>query len=127
IKKHKEVLFGIRPEDMEVLPTASGADIEAVVKVVEPLGAQTQLHVDIGGHGRTITTADATDDDDNATIGGSRLTAVTGPEDKYQIGDKIYLKVNLNKAHFFDMKTEASLFYKGEYSADKYRAAAHKD
>lgn len=85
----KEVILGIRPEDIQASNLAQQAypnqTIEAEVVVSELLGAETMLYLK----------ADSTEF-------ASRVEA----RDFRNPGEKITVALNLNKSHFFDAQTE---------------------
>lgn len=85
----KEVILGIRPEDIQSSNLAQQAypnqTIEAEVVVSELLGAETMLYLRAG-----------------STEFVSRVEA----RDFRNPGEKITVALNLNKSHFFDAQTE---------------------
>lgn len=85
----KEVILGIRPEDIQASNLAQQAypnqTIEAKVVVSELLGAETMLYLKAG-----------------STEFVSRVEA----RDFRNPGEKITVALNLNKSHFFDAQTE---------------------
>ncbi len=86
----KEVFFGIRPEDIEEhegdpLP---GSTLQATVDVTEPMGADTMLYLESGGH-TLIARAK----------GYRHLTP----------GQQVQLALDMSKAHIFDGQSEESL------------------
>ncbi|KRO24171.1 ABC transporter ATP-binding protein [Lactococcus lactis] len=85
----KEVILGIRPEDIQASNLAQQAypnqTIEAEVVVSEILGAETMLYLRAG-----------------STEFVSRVEA----RDFRNPGEKITVALNLNKSHFFDAQTE---------------------
>ncbi|MFC4651942.1 ABC transporter ATP-binding protein [Lactococcus nasutitermitis] len=85
----KDVILGIRPEDISATNIAQQAypnsKVEAEVVVSELLGAETMLYLRTG-----------------STEFVSRVEA----RDFREPGEKITLTLNLNKAHFFDNETE---------------------
>ncbi|MGM9885747.1 MAG: ABC transporter ATP-binding protein [Lactococcus sp.] len=85
----KEVILGIRPEDIQSSNLAQQAypnqNVEAEVVVSELLGAETMLYLKAG-----------------STEFVSRVEA----RDFRNPGEKITVALNLNKAHFFDVETE---------------------
>jgi len=88
----QEVVFGIRPEDIEEhggdpLP---GATIHASVDVTEPMGADTMLYLESGGH-TLIARAK----------GYRHLTP----------GQEVQLALDMSKAHIFDGQSEESLSF----------------
>jgi multiple sugar transport system ATP-binding protein len=82
----RKLIFGIRPEDVVV---ASGTDgrptFEAVVEVVEPLGAEILLDM---------------------RAGTDTLTARVEPHLVVRVKDRIRLALAEDKMHFFDPETE---------------------
>ena len=87
----KTVTFGIRPEDMRENPTQTfvpGSSITANVEVVEPMGSEIYLYLDIAG--KSIT---------------ARVKSNYEPEvNKLHIIDFI-----MEKAHYFDGTTERAI------------------
>lgn len=85
----KDVIFGIRPEDIhdEPLVTEStpGGVAEAEITVAELLGAETILYV---------------------TFGQDEFIAKVGVNQVYEAGEKVELAFNVSKGHFFDKETE---------------------
>ena len=88
----KEIIFGIRPEDVtselvarEAYPNAT---VEAEVNVAELLGAETMLYVKIG-HDEFAARVDA--------------------RDFHNPGEKVTLTFNVAKGHFFDVTTEKAI------------------
>jgi multiple sugar transport system ATP-binding protein len=88
----KEVVFGLRPEDLydKLFVTEAPADstVTASVEVVEPLGSETYLHVKAGRH---------------ALI--ARVNAQAKPE----VNQDVDLVFDMGKAHFFDRDTEQAI------------------
>ena len=82
--------FGIRPEDIAVLPPGAQAPvaIEAQVTMVEPLGAEFLLSFALNGHEMT------------AKIAGRALPSV---------GESLRFAFNMGHAHVFDAATGRSL------------------
>ncbi|WP_057490995.1 ABC transporter ATP-binding protein [Streptococcus orisasini] len=88
----KEVIFGIRPEDISsrqlVHETYPEASVRAEVLVSELLGAETILYVRLGSH---------------------EFTARVDARDFHQPGDQVQLTFNVAKGHFFDVETEEAI------------------
>lgn len=84
----KEVIMGIRPEDISASILAEeaypDAQIDAEVTVSELLGAETMLYL---------------------KAGDAELVSRVEARDFRQPGEKITVTLNLNKAHFFDKDT----------------------
>ncbi len=87
--KDKEVIMGIRPEDIHddknILQTYPNAQVKFKVDVAELLGSETNIFAKVGKHD-VIAKVDARTD--------------------IHIGDDITLGFDMNKIHFFDMETE---------------------
>ena len=62
--------------------------ITASVEVVEPLGSELHLYV---------------------STSKNQLIARVPPRKESQVGDSVYLKVDVSKLHVFDQETEASI------------------
>ena len=81
-----DVLIGIRPHDIEVTPLGDG-DAAATVEVVEALGAQTTVHVNVQG-------------------AGNELARVMVPSSHaVRTGDRIGLRLRRDRLHLFDQAT----------------------
>ncbi|MFA5014087.1 MAG: sn-glycerol-3-phosphate ABC transporter ATP-binding protein UgpC [Actinomycetota bacterium] len=93
IKNHdlagKEIVIGIRPEDLEdsnFIENASKSNtITANIEVTEPMGAEIYVYIDVDG---------------------ILVTARVNPRSNYKSGDKGTLHVDIDKIHMFDKKTE---------------------
>jgi len=87
--KGKDVVVGIRPEDLEDSAFIEGASdsntITADVEVTEPMGAEIYVYVDING---------------------VLMTARVTPKSNLKSGDQAKLAVDLEMIHLFDKKTE---------------------
>ena len=88
----KEIVFGIRPEDLQAeqiaLETSPNTVIRADIEVAELTGADSILHLK-----------------SNET----EITAVVDARDHHQPGTQIDVAVNMNKARFFDKDTEKAI------------------
>ena len=83
----KPMLLGIRPEDIEVAqstgrPEESVASFPAIVDIVEPMGAETNLYLQTGAH----------------TVVCRSQRAF----DHREAGHRLQFEMNLKKAHLFD-------------------------
>lgn len=85
----KEIIFGIRPEDIHseqiVLEASPEATVHAEVVVSELLGAETMLYT---------------------KIGNTEFISKVDARDYHRPGEMIDLAFNINKGHFFDKETE---------------------
>lgn len=85
----KEIIFGIRPEDVQseqiFLDSHPSSIVKSEVVVSELLGAETMLY---------------------SKVGDTEFIARVDARDYHQPGDIVELGFNMNKAHFFDVETE---------------------
>jgi multiple sugar transport system ATP-binding protein len=85
----KQLVFGIRPEDLDYLEAEKpGTTIKANVGVIEPLGAEIHVYVNTSSH---------------------QLIARVSPNVKLEVGKEVYLFPHLEKAVFFDIETELAI------------------
>ena len=85
----RQVLFGIRPEDLEYVEgPREGETFSAKVEVVEPLGSEILLYVSTSKH---------------------QLTVKLPPRFEVKVGDTVNLKIAMDKVHFFDIETEKAI------------------
>ena len=84
----KDVVLGIRPEDLEVATfsrkegKAAGVGFPAIVDIVEPMGAETNLYLQTGAHTLTCRSQ--------------------GAFDHREAGRRLQFEMNVAKAHLFD-------------------------
>jgi len=92
---NKDVVLGFRPEDVHdeerLLEEYKDAKANFTVDVAELLGAETNIHITIGGH---------------------NIIAKVNARDDLGIGDKVDLAINMSKSHFFDPESELRLLEK---------------
>jgi len=84
------VIMGVRPEDLEV---ANGSDppglcFEALVEVVERLGAESLLDLQVGEQ---------------------TMVAAVEPNLRAKRGDKLRFALRPERLHFFDTNSEAAI------------------
>ena len=88
----KEVIFGVRPEDLhdeeQYISAYPDATIEATVEVTEMLGAETYLYLKVMDY---------------------NFTARVDPRSTAKPGDVIKLGVDVNRIHIFDKETEVAI------------------
>jgi len=91
--KGREVIFGIRPEDIHssefTPPDILESELTATVDVTELMGNEIFLYL--------------------LTKDGKQAIARVDPRTRCEIGDELTLAVNMANAHIFDPKTELSL------------------
>lgn len=84
----REVVYGIRPEDIEADDGTGGWPLPATVDVVEYLGNELQVH---------------------ASVNGSKFVARLPTKVQAEVGHRLPLRIQLDSAHIFDVKTEEAL------------------
>ncbi len=88
----KDIIFGIRPEDVQDTVTVTDANpahtIEVKVEVSEPMGAETYLYL---------------------TTGASNFIARVRPTDRFDSGQAVKVTLKMEAAHLFDAATEQVL------------------
>jgi multiple sugar transport system ATP-binding protein len=82
----RAVILGLRPEDIsEAVRSPSGPGCEVKVELVEPMGAETYLHL---------------------TTGATNFIARVKPLNRYTQGQFVSVFLDLTKAHCFDPATQ---------------------
>ena len=88
-----KLIFGIRPEDINMEPafleTFPESVLTAKISVSELLGAESHLY---------------------CAVGGSEFVAKVDARDHMNTGSSIKLGFDLNKAHYFDAETDDNIF-----------------
>lgn len=88
----KQVIFGIRPEDIydKLFASEASSDntVKAVVEIVEPMGAEVYLYV---------------------KVGKSPLIARVGGHDKPEVNQDLDMVFDMSKVHFFNKDTEEAI------------------
>jgi multiple sugar transport system ATP-binding protein len=101
------VVFGIRPEDVEVLDISGVGSITTRVERREALGAEILVHlsvVDAKGDNAVVV------NDSGAVVARpTRLVAKMGPRSGVAVGDHLEVHLNPDHFHFFDADTGLSL------------------
>jgi ABC-type sugar transport system ATPase subunit len=101
------VVFGIRPEDVEVLEGSSADALTTRVERREALGAEILVHlsmVDAEGDNAIVV------NDAGAVVARPmRLVAKMGPRSGVAVGDHLSVRLNRDHFHFFDADSGDSL------------------
>ncbi len=86
---NKEIIFGIRPEDVQDSQGLTNANpahtIEVAVEVSEPMGSETYLYL---------------------TSGATNFIARVHPTDRFETGQSVKVTLKMGSAHLFDATTE---------------------
>ena len=87
----KEVVFGVRPEDIAVHSPGNGCDstISAKAEVVELLGSEIFAHLTCGIH--------------------TMVARMAVPEDLFSVGQMIQLDFKMAKTHVFDKDSSLTI------------------
>jgi multiple sugar transport system ATP-binding protein len=89
---NREIVFGIRPEDIHDSRLAPDLQVRSRaqfdVEVVEPMGSEVYLHL---------------------TRGSEPVIARLNSQPEYTVGGNIEVIFNMEKAHFFDTETEQAI------------------
>jgi multiple sugar transport system ATP-binding protein len=86
----KDVLFGIRPEDLSYTEKPEeGKSLTGKVEVVEPLGAEIMVYVSTAQHPSIIVRVP--------------------PHLQFRVGDTVSFNPQMDKIHFFDFETEKAI------------------
>jgi multiple sugar transport system ATP-binding protein len=119
----REIVLGIRPEDMEDASLVSGpegARISAVLDIREDMGAEVYAHFGVGAPPvRTQAVAEAVGEEaleatrEQARKRGSLFVARLDSATRAREGEPIELAVKTKRLHFFDPDTGAAI-YAGE-------------
>ncbi len=88
IEDRTQVVFGIRPEDLEWSDDTPNETITATVGVVEPLGAETHVYINTTKY---------------------QMVAKVDPHILPEVGSSVYMKPNQDKVILFDLETELAL------------------
>jgi multiple sugar transport system ATP-binding protein len=101
------VVFGVRPEDIEVLDHPGSDSLSTKVERREALGAEILVHlslVDAGGNNAFVV------NDSGAVVSRpTTLVAKMGPRSGVSVGDQLDVRLNPDHFHFFDAYTGVSL------------------
>jgi len=84
----KEVILGIRSEDVELVQGVDrprGSRFQGVVDVIEPMGAETYFYVQTGAH----------------TI----VSRSEGSVDHSETGHRLQFEIDMNRVHLFDQES----------------------
>ncbi|MBN1519673.1 MAG: sn-glycerol-3-phosphate ABC transporter ATP-binding protein UgpC [Spirochaetales bacterium] len=84
----KELVFGIRPEDLPYDEKGASSSIKTKISVVEPLGAEIHLWAQTSAH---------------------QVVSRVPPHHHFRIGDDVAFAPVMDKARYFDADTEESI------------------
>ncbi len=110
----RELALGIRPEHTEFTHSADGSTLSADVELIEALGSELFVHFQTDAHPVSIETESSGHDLDSAEIAQPGTNTASGttrvsPRTQVKVGERIHLRVDQEKLHFFDLGTGESL------------------
>ncbi len=107
-RKGQQVIFGIRPEDIEIQEFAEDSfrdmTVQSRVEVMEPLGSEIQLHATTADHENDLSRI-AVDEDVPTDV----FVARVDPRVRVMVGDVVPLSFNMKNMHVFDPQTQEAL------------------
>jgi multiple sugar transport system ATP-binding protein len=123
----RELIVGIRPEDIEdaaFVPSADGFAFDVRVSLAESMGAEVIAHFPIAAEpmldSETVLAARGADETEDAArllqLAGGRdtdrvlLTARLNTRSRAQSGEPLRVAVDLERLHFFDPETEEAIW-----------------
>ncbi len=84
----KEVIFGIRPEDVNEIKEVTNHAVKSTVDMYELLGSEVILYF---------------------YIGNAKFTAIVDPATSSRIGDEVIFGLDVDNIHIFDKETEITI------------------
>ena len=87
--KYKEIVLGIRPEDVLISKEAVNKSIRAIIDIIEPMGREYEIHLDVAG---------------------KSIISLVRKIENLEVGVEVYLTFNDKKIHLFDKNTTENLY-----------------
>jgi len=111
----REVVVGIRPEDIEdasLVPSANGSSVPVRITLAEALGSEVIAHFPLGGEVKPVAVAGAPDSPslEAATDSGVLLTARLSPRSGARSGQPLRVSIDVERLHFFDPETDQAIW-----------------
>lgn len=110
----RELIAGIRPENISLTEISDEMSVGGDVELVEALGSELFVHFRTDAtraetealtSGERITSLELNDQARATAVGVARLA----PDTKIRVGDRVRLRLDVSKMHFFDPVTGVSL------------------
>ncbi len=89
-KNLKELILGIRPEDVLISTEQLNNSVKATIDIIEPMGREFEIHL---------------------VLDGKLIICVTRKIENLKIGNELYLTFNDKKIHLFDKETKENIYY----------------
>jgi len=129
----KQVVVGIRPEDIEdaaLSEDPARATMTGTVELVEPLGSDLMVHISTdAAPAQSEDIAELQKDTERGGVLADR-TLVVGrfnPRSEVRVGATVQMAVDTRQLHFFDIATGASIWGEQEVAATETAAATVVD
>jgi multiple sugar transport system ATP-binding protein len=111
----REVVVGIRPEDIEdasLVPSANGSSVPVRITLAEALGSEVIAHFPLGGEVEPVVVGGAPDSPslEAATDSGVLLTARLSPRSSARSGQPLRVSIDVERLHFFDPETDQAIW-----------------
>src|SRR4051812_40938955 len=115
----KQVILGIRPEDLEdaALAPGGGAELHGTVQLREALGAEIMVHFTVDAQPALTEDVrelaeDAGDDRvaQEAEVGRTTMVGRFGARSRVRLGEEIRIAVDTRSLHFFDAETSLGIY-----------------
>jgi multiple sugar transport system ATP-binding protein len=111
----REVVVGIRPEDIEdasLVPSANGSSVPVRITLAEALGSEVIAHFPLGGEVEPVAVEGAPDSPslEAATDSGVLLTARLSPRSGARSGQPLRVSIDVERLHFFDPETDQAIW-----------------
>ena len=105
-KRGQDIVFGIRPEDIELQqfaePDWRDCVIQSQIEVIEPLGSEILVHASTSRNGAGVSTLEVDERPDT-------FVARVDPRARVNAGQTLPLAFNMARMHAFDPQTETAL------------------
>jgi multiple sugar transport system ATP-binding protein len=111
----REIVVGIRPEDIEdasLVPSANGSSVPVRITLAEALGSEVIAHFPLGGEVEPVAVGGAPDSPslEAATDSGVLLTARLSPRSGARSGQPLRVSIDVERLHFFDPETDQAIW-----------------
>jgi multiple sugar transport system ATP-binding protein len=112
----REVVVGLRPEDIEdasLVPSANGSAVPVRITLAEALGSEVIAHFALEGEVEPVAAGGVPDDSPSleaATDSGVLLTARLSPRSGARSGQPLRVSIDVERLHFFDPETEVAIW-----------------
>jgi multiple sugar transport system ATP-binding protein len=119
----EDLKLGVRPEHISVSRTSDEGDVTAHVDIIEPLGARDLLYFELKDeiNDETLVSGDASaldEDESSPEEEVQERKAFIEPESISQDAHEVFLNLDLERAHLFDVETGFNIEYLAKQEAE---------